>query len=536
MAQLTNDEILLKCADDPVFFAKMVLPAAPSPKFKVGAPLELKWWQEEGLEELKTNRRVTLRIRRQTGKTIFLVVYALWALIFEGSKRHLEVLVVAPQQHHVNTWYERFCHFIDNCPFLKSMIVERKKTPNLFIRFENGSFINLIPGGPEGTSVRSKTADILFIDEADYLTPGAETAIAGLIKTHTQVIATTTIRGNKTMFYRWCNVDKGWLNLHIDSETDPDFSPEEEAELRASGLTRQAYDREVRCVWTDADATVYPLNLLDRAAAYDEWEYEDYINPSMSLPTSGPCFMGVDWDKYGAGSTLLVLQEDMGENSPTHGMLRVVYREEIPRTDHSLMKAVERVIWLNDYFSPNRINCDRGYGEHQVETLQAHGLAHPETHLHERVVGIASQSRIELVDPVTGAGMKKPLKAYMVARSQYLLEQDKFAFTRADTLLLEQLAEYEVIDAEKEVYTHKNDHCVDALNLAVLAYVQYSGEYERDTEASLVLTGQMPKPPDPAPMIAPLVFTGSRTPWISRGQETFSGRRNQGRAGYLRRI
>lgn len=538
-AQLTDDELLLRCAEDPEFFARMVLPAAPSQSFRVGQPFEPKWWQGDGLRLMRDNKRITLRIRRQTGKTIFSVVYCLWCLAF--AENHIEVLVVAPQQHHVETWYQRFCHFIDNCPFLAAMVKDRKKTPNLRIEFENGCFVNMIPGGHEGTSIRSKSADVLFIDEADYLTPGAEIAVAGLIKPHTKVIATTTISGKKSLFYRWVNIEEGWVDLHIHPKTDPDFTDDEERQIRSSGLSRQAYAREVECVWTDADVSVYTQEHLETAVGFAEWSYDDYMRSLALWPTQGPCFMGVDWDKYGAGSTLLVLQLDQTQNSPTHGKLRVIWREEVPRTEYSLSRAVERVIFLSAQFGPMRINCDRGYGEHQVETLQEYGLKNPISQLHERVHGIAAQEKIELIDPMTGGGYKKPMKAYMVARSQHLFEQGMVALCKRDDLLVSQLSEYEVVDAEKERYSNKNDHCVDALNLAILAYCQVMGQYQAETQGSPVIVGTLPEPqfidpynPEKASQPVP-IMTGNRNPWNSRGRthHQFAGRQREGRGRYL---
>lgn len=541
MAQLTDDHLLLRCAKDPVFFAEMVLPAAPSRNFYEGAPLILKWWQKEGIEKFRDNKRCTIRIRRQTGKTIVAIVYALWAIAF--TERHIEILVVAPHQSQVNTWWERFFHFIDHCPFLKSMVVERRKQPNMYVKFENGCFINMICAGSEGESIRSKSADILFLDEADFLPKLAEEAVMGLVKPHTQVIATTTIRGNKTMFYHWCNGDSDWCNIHVDTETDPDWTKEEEDQVRKTGISRQAFDREYRCIWSDADLSVFPRRYLELATSYGEWSYETYLQPMHCWPTYGPTFLSVDWDKYGAGCTLTCLQYDQTEGSPTFNKFRVIYREEIPRTEYTLSRAVDRTIELNAHFNPVRINCDRGYGEHQVEVLKEHGIKFPYTKLHERINGIAAQESIEIIDPITGEGRKKPIKAYMVARTQYFFEQGEIAISPIDNVMLDQLGAYEVVNAEKEIYTNKNDHCVDGLNLAILAWCQTLGTFSAETSPSPVFIGRTPTVTNTIPdevAFASAVRTGMRSTrgseWISRGQMPSGSRQSQGRPSYLRRF
>lgn len=526
---LQDEDILIRCSEDPIYFAEMVLPEPPGPNFKPTNPLVLKWWQKDGLKALiEGKKKLTVRVRRQSGKTILSVVYALWYIAFHEN---VEILVVAPGQAQVDQWMSRFDHFINYCPFLKSLVASRKSTPHHTIRFLNGSIINLICGGPKGNSIRSKSAQILFVDEADFFEPEAETAYLGIIKPETVVIATTTISGRKTAFRSWCENPSVWHNIHVDPETDPDFTKQEEEEYRKSGMDTARYNREVRCIWDDSDNSVFPRAQVERASK-NSWDYEDYTGKRRTL--KGPILMGVDWDKYGAGSTLIVIQYDTDPSSPTFGKVVLIYREEIPKSKLSLTRAVDRVVELNLIFDPHMIYCDRGFGEMQIETLQKLGVDKPETKLEGKVEGFAAQQKLEIFNPITGETDKKPLKAYMVARTQLLFEQDKIEINGADNILLDQLLAYEVVDPEREIYTNKNDHCVDALNLAVLAFVQTIDRIEEAPAEPT--TGQLKKPELPIETKGLVnAVTGVRSSWTLRDRRSFGGRGVLGTPPYLTR-
>lgn len=85
------------------------------------------------------------------------------------------------------------------------------------------------------------------------------------------------------------------------------------------------------------------------------------------------------------------------------------------------------------------------------------------------------RQNIEIVDPVTHEEDKKPLKLFMVSQLQVAFERDQIILSPFDEKLHKQLIDYEVIKrtgiTNDPVFTDKNEHFVDALGLAYVAFV-----------------------------------------------------------------
>ena len=68
--------------------------------------------------------------------------------------------------------------------------------------------------------------------------------------------------------------------------------------------------------------------------------------------------LGVDFDKYSAGSSLIILDYDIKMKK-----FIVMKRIEVPRGEYTLDNAVKKIIEVNDIYNPRWIFIDRGYGE-----------------------------------------------------------------------------------------------------------------------------------------------------------------------------
>ncbi len=71
--------------------------------------------------------------------------------------------------------------------------------------------------------------------------------------------------------------------------------------------------------------------------------------------------MGVDWDKYGANSSILILDYDI-----KLGKFKVFKRVEVPRSEYSYDAAINTIVELNEIYNPSWIYCDAGSGEIQI--------------------------------------------------------------------------------------------------------------------------------------------------------------------------
>jgi replicative DNA helicase len=179
--------------------------------------------------------------------------------------------------------------------------------------------------------------------------------------------------------------------------------------------------------------------------------------------------MGVDWDVYQAGSSLLILDFDVKKRC-----FKVIKRVEVPRAQYSLDNAVNWIIKLNQIYRPSWIFCDRGFGDYQIERLHIYGESHPSSGLDKKVVGYQFKESLDIIDPITKEKRREPMKQFMVNQLKLTIERDRLILCPFDETLHKQLIDYSVDRISQSgmpVYTSKDEHFVDALGLAHLAFV-----------------------------------------------------------------
>lgn len=252
---------------------------------------------------------------------------------------------------------------------------------------------------------------------------------------------------------------------------NPNWDAITEQRIRAE-QTEMQFRHEIEADWGEDASGVYPKRLVDTAFNHGTWEYvPDLIEPNSF------CVFGVDWDKYGAGVNIVVLQycTDKFHDYDLAGKIRVIYREEITKEEFLLHKAVDRIVELNTIFRPKHIYADQGYGEMQMEHIHMYGKENPNSGLHKIAKAWAFNETIEVPDPYSHIRVKKDLKPFMIDNLRYLLEQEKIYFPNADDDLYLQLISYIVIRTSmnnRPVFGPGGsapDHAHDALLLAAFA-------------------------------------------------------------------
>lgn len=103
-----------------------------------------------------------------------------------------------------------------------------------------------------------------------------------------------------------------------------------------------------------------------------------------------------------------------------------------------------------------------------------YGEKHPETGLKNKLKGFQFSQSLDITDPVTHAITRTPMKPFMVNQLSISFERGNMILCPFDETLHKQLVDYSVekITADgRPIYTNKNEHFVDALGLAHLAFV-----------------------------------------------------------------
>lgn len=485
----------LHIANDPVLFAKHYLGITP------------RAYQVFVLRNPSLNR--ILRFGRRSGKSISLVISMLH---FCFVKKKAKVVVLAPAKVQVEELYKTVIDMLEEAPILQKSFVERSvQNPQIMIEFKNGSRIKFFTTGvasaSRADSVRGQEADLVVLDEMDYMHPDDFKAILPLLQVtdedateRKRLLGASTPSGKREQFYDWCvNPPEGFASFYFPSHIHPAW--DEQAEQSARELTRHdptAFTHEYEADFGDQAEGVYPRKFLDPCflqpevlpdeitgeykEIYPSWEYKDMMTDHQS-----EYVIGVDWNKFSAGVMIAVLEvmSKNHENPYLRGKVRLCHREEFTLDDYTLIGSVDRIIALNRAFNPRWIYVDRGFGEAQVELLKKHGVDHPTTGLHRKVVAVNSSVKAEIRNPVTGEREHRPYKALMVNSLRDMMEQNQILFPHHDDALYAELGAYVVIRETPNgepvfgASGKQSDHVHDSVALATLAITEKMSQFAK---------------------------------------------------------
>lgn len=112
--------------------------------------------------------------------------------------------------------------------------------------------------------------------------------------------------------------------------------------------------------------------------------------------------------------------------------------------------------------------------EYQIERLHIYGDQHPESGLKNKVKRWQFKQSIDIVDPISKEIHKEPLKQFMVNQLLLSFERSRIMLSPFDEVLPRQLNKYEVVRTTEDglsIFTSEDEHFIDALGLAHLAFV-----------------------------------------------------------------
>lgn len=478
---------LKRIHEDPALWAKAYLITYDAVQ-KKEVPWTARWYQAEMMRD-KTTRKV-YRCGRRTGKTEVMIVEALHKVF---TKRNHRVLFVAPYENQIRLVFTRIKELVSSSPMFKEHVVSITMNP-FTLKLDNQSaifgFTTGASSGSGGASIRGQRADWIYLDECDYLGEGDFDTVS-MIAGERQDIGMTissTPTGKRGKFYQACtDPNMGYQEHYHPSTHNPQWCDQMEAEFRAQ-LTDNGYVHEVEANFGSEELGVFPKDKVDWACQQEYYAYDALtfaqrqkmsdigIVPRMSIygrenkPPFNPFrTMGIDWDKYGASSSILILDFD-----PFLRKFKVMKRVEVPKAEYSYDAAVNLIVELNDIYSPSWIYADRGSGEYQIERLHILGEEKPSTGLKNKVKGFQFKNKLEIFDPVTKTMTKEPMKPFMVNQLVLAFERQRILMSPFDETLHKQLIDYQIERISQfgdPVYSSVNEHFVDALGLAMLAFV-----------------------------------------------------------------
>lgn len=501
-----HDEDMLKIFSDPVLWVRHHLGEGP------------RWYQEDILRH--PHHRKVLRCGRRIGKTWTMTAHMLYTAFTCNGGRNIKkgatCLVATPYESQAREIFDQLKTFIDNNPILQDSIKSITKNP-YYIEFKNKSRIKLFTAGTrsgaEGGSLRGQKADWLYMDEMDYLSDKdfeAIYAIALEAPLRIGVMVASTPTGRRGKFYDICtdidlrfNQDdivkpgenhdydghqydrftaEGWKEFHFPTMVNPEWDVRMEKEMKKM-YTQVGYEHEVLAEFGTEMIGVFNKDFIDEACS------KPY--PFMMERThAAPIAIGVDWDKFGAATQIVVTQ--FNPNDPRRvdeeyrgmGRFTVINRVEIPKGEFTYDNAVKKIIELTAIYEPAFIYADRGSGEYQIELLRKH--------LGDLVKGIHLGSSHEVRDPYSREFDKKPIKPFMVNQATLMLERGMLRIPHRDTdeTIYRQMTNYAVVRISPKTgeptYTNEDEHALDAMMLCLLGFIIEMPELARTIEAITV--------------------------------------------------
>ncbi len=411
--------------------------------------------------------------------------------------KNYKVVVLAPRKVQVEQIFVDAIEHLEASPLLaKNFISKKTQNPHHQIKFANGSTIKLFTTGAKSASkadvVRGQEADMVVLDEMDYLHPDDFIAIMALLqqtdkyKEKKRLIGASTPTGRREIYYEWCiNPPKGFTSFWFPSYVSPFWTTEMEEEQRSYYRSKfMGYSHEIEADFGENAEGVYPRRFVDPCFVEEpQWDYMPHMNYHDATYV-----IGVDWNKFSAGTMIVVLEifpRKFGAEPNFQNKVRLCYREEITSEEYSLLSAVDRIIELNKLFLPKHIYVDQGYGETQYELLTKYGVDNPSSGLHKKVKAINSLVKSEIRDPRTGEMSRRPYKSMMVNNLRDMIEEERILFPAHDQDLYDELSAYivERWSANGEpIFAaggSASDHVHDALALAALSIAENFSQFAK---------------------------------------------------------
>lgn len=507
--------------DNPLLWAKVYLDWEPRD------------YQKPIILEGKKSNSLILRLGRRLGKTesmCVIILYYAYTQANKGENDKYDILIICPYDDQVDLIYKRLHQLIEGSPLLKSLItrdiyhkIEMSigKSITTIAGFTGGA--NNTKGG--GNNTRGQAADLLILDEADYL---GSTQITNIMNIRNEdpgrikMICASTPSGKHEEYYRWCigasksylvsdldlqNNDftgyiinkkrpgegNGWVQIYAPSNVNkkllkinPDTNQTYLEDLKDE-LPEMRYEQEVLAKFGEEDMGVYQKKFIEKALEEGKrinltysttWDADKRKEYLRSTRGKNILCLGCDWDKYQSGSHMVCMEFDRfhaDEEGHIIPCFKVLFRIEIPRSESTYVNAMNKIIELNEEYKFDWIAIDRGYGETQLELLHRYGEQHPSTGLADKVIGYQFSQKVTVVDPYTRKKDEKHMKPFMVNNSVNLFEKCRIILNPSDKFMIEELEEYRIESysaAGLPTFSSVNEHAIDAMNLALLIFAQ----------------------------------------------------------------
>jgi replicative DNA helicase len=431
-------------------------------------------------------------VTHNSGKSEALVVAMLFHLFTKPDVPENEgflVVVIAPYQAQIDLIFNRMDELLRSNVATQNSIASRTKSPPCRLILNNNSMVTGFTAGTKSggnaDSVRGQKANMLVMDEADYLNPKDLESALSIITNFPDATLwmSSTPKGTRDKFYQNCQ-SRLYKEFHFPSYVNPLWGPDLEAIFKEQ-LTEIGYKHEVEADFGEQEEGVFQNMYVE--AAQSNFEYGQLPrNPNWRY------MLGVDWNDVRIGTSITVI----GFN-PVEQVFYMMDKQRVSRDGWNQTAACHKIAQMNEFWRPEYIYVDSGGpagGGTQVEnlrqfgwqSLRSQGAGHPNSRLRDIVKPYAFGGSIEIHDLITKQPIKKPAKPFLVENTVRKFEHGIFRYPKSDELLTKQLLGYVVdhttvsgLPVYKAVDETVGDHDLDAIMLALVAFTLETTDFGR---------------------------------------------------------
>ena len=430
------------------------------------------WYQKLMLN--CTAKKKVFRCGRRVGKT---ETIGIDVLHFAQNNPGKNIIIVGPFQNLIDEIFERLCKQLDDELSAYVGEYDRKRQPNILM-LKNGSKISGFTTGTNGDGIRGQSADRIYLDEAGYIPPLAFRAVLALLmeSKDVSIIAASTPSALETNFKKWCLEDPEWKAFHFPSTIFPYFH-ELEHTFR-SAYSNEDYKLEIEAEFIEGSSRTFKSR--DVEASLEEYEYIHNKN-QLENPNDWITVIGCDWNEHAHGVRIVVLGFNKRARGKPFKVLNVVSIHS--NTDGNMknnvqIKGVRTIKELYYSFKADFVYVDRGHGSMQCEELSEFFFKINKPSVFK---AIDFSSNYLFDDIYTGEAVNKRLKVMMVYFLQKRFEFREIILSKTEESkpngLIDQLNNYSIARYDNRGQpifdgTLKGDHILDALMLAVFAFVE----------------------------------------------------------------
>lgn len=438
-----------------------------------------RWYQSLTLSCSARNK--VLRLGRRCGKTFSIVMDLIFKIA--TAPRPINILVAAPlvtMIHEIEKAFKTLSRALEQDDF----IIRSKATPTLEITFFNGSILQGITTSDGGKASRGKKADVIWLDEADYMDRKSIEAIEAikLDNPNVEMFITSTPKGEGNL-YEFAQ-QEGVKEFHYPSYVIPHYDDAVDSDLRGK-LSEIAFTQEVLALYGLDQDSVFQQHFIEESY---ELFIPEFYNESYVLADRSRfiIIIGIDWNHDNNGTRIIVVGYDKMADR-----FFCIEKQKIAKVNLTQELSVNMAVELNRKYNADHLICDEGFGIGQVSELRVRGKEQygkvPATHPDIKLVKTESVqfgATLEIRDPTTNETLKKRTKQYIVELAQKLLEEKRIALDPSlDSELIKQLKNYSIISTglRGNVYKAKDkkigDHDLDGLMLALYMFDKVYGDY-----------------------------------------------------------